>query len=73
MNTIQQIYFKLGQLNILLKHVKKSHFLLPMIVRQGVLSLNCNKKRIDFETLFAPNVTENPSKEVFLIVKEIKK
>ena len=40
MNILQEVYFEIGKLNIQLKNIKKSYFLLPMIVRQGVLSLN---------------------------------
>lgn len=72
MNILQEVYFEIGKLNIQLKNIKKSYFLLPMIARQGVLSLNCRSKKIEFESLFAPNVADNPSKEVMIIVKSIK-
>lgn len=72
MEILQEIYYELGKLNIAIKNIKKSHFLLPMIARQGVQMLNVNGERISFETLFSPNVAENPSKEVMLVVKLIK-
>lgn len=72
MNLNEEVYFELGKLNLHLKLAKKSFFLLPMIVRQGVMALNCNGKKIEFETLFSPNVADNPSKETLLIVKQIK-
>ncbi|MBQ8749771.1 MAG: hypothetical protein IJZ29_04825 [Clostridia bacterium] len=72
MDLIQEVYYELGRLNIILKNAKKSQFLLPLIVRQGVQSLNCNGKRVDFEKMFSPNVAEKPSKEVMIIVKLIK-
>lgn len=68
----EEVYFELGKLNMHLKLAKKSFFLLPMIVRQGVIALNSNGKKIDFSTLFSPNVADNPSKETLLIVKQIK-
>ncbi|MGN1227350.1 MAG: hypothetical protein ACI4TX_01770 [Christensenellales bacterium] len=72
MNNLEEVYFEFGKLNILIKNAKKNYLLLPMIVRQGVQSLNCNKNRIKFETLFAPNVADNATKEVMLVVKLIK-
>lgn len=72
MNLNEEVYFELGKLNLHLKLAKKSFFLLPIIVRQGVMAINYGGKRIEFESVFSPNVAENPSKETMLIVKQIK-